>query len=219
MDEKQKAEAAAAEAVAAATAAAEAAEKTATEQSTRIEGLQKALTDQNEAGKRLAEGKTAVEAELATSQAKIKELKAKTDSTEVSVAEQITDLQVKLARAEAVSTHGIPIQVANELQGTPDQIAALAKVMSETYKPGEAAAAAAAKTAEEKKAEEEAKKTADEEAKKTADEEKKAEEAAKKVVDDKLATYNHTQTDDVDLLMKDVTESMAEVVAARGPDG
>lgn len=166
----------------------EAAEKTAAEQSARIDGLQKALTDQNEAGKRLAEGKTTLETELATSQAKIQELEAKADPKEVK--EQIADLRVELARSKAVSAYGIPENVASQLQGTPDQISALAKVMSETYK---AETGDDTKTADEKKAEEDL---------------KKADEVKKKT-DDQLSTYSHTTTNDIDSLMKDVTESMA----------
>jgi len=86
-----------------------------------VKELQQKLNNQNEAAKRTAEAKTAIEKQLVDAQAKLEVLeKANQEPKEDS--ERIANLEVQLARSQAVSRYGLSTEDANLLKGSPDDI-------------------------------------------------------------------------------------------------
>lgn len=157
----------------------------------KVEGLEKALSDQNEASKRISESKTKLENDAVGHAAKIKMLEDGPKDLEA----QVADLRVSLARSNAVSDHGIDRAVAGKLTGSPDEIDSLAKTIAETYKKilGDDPDAAPEK---------------DTDGKVIPSGDKKPDELLKPK-DDNPPTYSGTSSStDIDALMKDVEDSL-----------
>jgi uncharacterized coiled-coil protein SlyX len=86
----------------------------------KVAELETKLNNQNEAAKRTADAKTKLESELADTQKKLKELESAQPSKEDT--DRIADLEMRLARSEAVAEFGLDAEDVAIFRGTPDEI-------------------------------------------------------------------------------------------------
>jgi len=88
---------------------------------TKVKELEDKLNNQNQSTKRLAESKSAIEQELIKSQERIAELEnAKKEPKEDST--RIAELELRLARSEAVAEYGLDAEDVSMFKGTPEDI-------------------------------------------------------------------------------------------------
>jgi uncharacterized coiled-coil protein SlyX len=88
---------------------------------TKVADLEKKLADQNASAKRTAESKTKLESELLEAQKKIKDLESKPSEPKEDT-DRIADLEMRLARSEAVAEYGLDADDVAMFKGTPDDI-------------------------------------------------------------------------------------------------
>ena len=95
----------------------------------KVADLQKKLDDQNAATKRLADSKAAIEAQLVETQNRIAELE-KANEAPKEDSQRLQELEIKLAKSEAVAQYGLSREDADALVGTPEQIVKQAEYWS-----------------------------------------------------------------------------------------
>ena len=99
----------------------------------KVTDLEKKLSDQNASAKRIADSKAASDKALVDSQARVAELE-KANETPKEDGDRIAELEVKLARSEAVSRFGLSPDDAALLKGSPDDILKDAEYWAERLK-------------------------------------------------------------------------------------